>query len=425
MRHLILLALLVLTYFTVNYMYAAVIKSIWLEGLVPGKAYEYEAVAGLYLVTIPSIIAIALSVPFGILADRFGRVRLIILSGLLMGAGSIIVGLAAGFPELILGFTLFAIGMQGIYPPLMGSIADTTPESRRGLGYAAYYASSVIGYPLGLAAGLTLAWRTGYTLLGLLTIALTAIVSVSLSRIYKSIKHVAVTGGGGFNLRAAGRVVSKPAVIALLVLIFFWGMPWGAVTRYAVNFMEDAWGLSKATASLILTLASISIIIGHITGGALADRRVRAGDQLGRVKVSIIGVGVGLAVMLSFVLYPYPYGVEAPTALLPPALLALAGMLFTTLAYPNISSVLSEVVEREYRATVFSVFNILNTLGWGVGPTLYGWLKESLVEHWGLGIPDASRYSIATVLLAWLIPLAIWVSMLKIYPKSRVVEEAG
>jgi predicted MFS family arabinose efflux permease len=68
-------------------------------------------------------------------------------------------------------------------------------------------------------------------------------------------------------------------------------MPWGAVTRYAVNFMEDAWGLSKATASLILTLASISIIIGHIAGGALADRRVRAGDPLGRVKVSIIGVG--------------------------------------------------------------------------------------------------------------------------------------
>jgi predicted MFS family arabinose efflux permease len=188
--------------------------------------------------------------------------------------------------------------------------------------------------------------------------------------------------------------------------------------------MEDAWGLSKATASLILTLASISIIIGHITGGALADRRVRAGDQLGRVKVSIIGVGVGLAVMLSFVLYPYPYGVETFTALLPPALLALAGMLFTTLAYPNISSVLSEVVEREYRATVFSVFNVLNTLGWGVGPTLYGWLKESLVEHWGLGIPDASRYSIANVILAWLIPLAIWVSMLKIYPRSRVVEKA-
>ena len=424
MRHLILLALLVLTYFTVNYMYAAVIKSIWLEGLVPGRAYEYEAVAGLYLVTIPSIIAIALSVPFGILADKFGKVRLIILSGLLMGAGSIIVGLATGFPELILGFTLFAIGIQGIYPPLMGSIADTTPESRRGVGYAAYYASSVIGYPLGLAAGLMLAWRTGYTLLGVLTITLTVIVSASLSRIYKSIKHVAVTGGGGFNLGAAGRVVSKPAVIALLVLIFFWGMPWGAVTRYAVNFMEDAWGLSKATASLILTLASISIIIGHITGGALADRRVRAGDQLGRVKVSIIGVGVGLAVMLSFVLYPYPYGVEAPFALLPPALLALAGMLFTTLAYPNISSVLSEVVEREYRATVFSVFNILNTLGWGVGPTLYGWLKEYLVEHWGLGIPGASKYSIATVLLAWLIPLAIWVSMLKIYPRSRVVEKA-
>ena len=50
MRHLILLALLVLTYFTVNYMYAAVIKSIWLEGLIPGRAYEYEGFPGQLLV---------------------------------------------------------------------------------------------------------------------------------------------------------------------------------------------------------------------------------------------------------------------------------------------------------------------------------------------------------------------------------------
>jgi hypothetical protein len=42
-----------------------------------------------------------------------------------------------------------------------------------------------------------------------------------------------------------------------------------------------------------------------------------------------------------------------------------------------------------------------------------------------VGIADASRYSIANVIQAWLIPRVILVPMFKIYPGSRVVEEAG
>jgi len=132
--------------------------------------------------------------------------------------------------------------------------------------------------------------------------------------------------------------------------------------------------------------------------------------------------------MLSFVLYPYPFGREELAILLPPAILALAGMMFTTLAYPNISSVLSEVTKQEYRATVFAVFNILNNLGWGLGPTLYGLLKDhyytvlspSLSHQEAIAV--ASKYSITTIVLLWLIPLVIWIIMLKLYPKSRIIE---
>ncbi len=421
MRHLVFLALLVLAYFTANYMYAAVVKPMWREGVIPGREFEYEAIAGLYLVTIPSIVAIALSVPMGVVADKVGKVKTILFSGLLMGVGLVMVGASTSFLLLSVAFTLFAVGMQGVYPALMGSIADTVPVSKRGLGYAAYYASTVVGYPLGLVTGLLLSWRLGYTFLGALVIALTLAAVAALSRAYGGLR---VEAGGVSEYRFSGvlKSITSPAVVALLVLIFFWGMPWGAITRYAVNFLEDAWGVSREHAATILTLASISIIVGHVAGGVLADRRVRAGDVLGRVKVSLLGVAVGIAVMLSFVLYPYPYGDESLASLLPPAALALLGMMFTTLSYPNISSVLSEVVRREYRATVFAVFNILNSLGWGVGPTLYGALKAFLVESLGYSIPWASKVSIATVVLLWLVPLAVWVLMLGLYPKSRVEE---
>jgi len=135
--------------------------------------------------------------------------------------------------------------------------------------------------------------------------------------------------------------------------------------------------------------------------------------------------------MLSFVLYPYPFGREELAVLLPPAILALAGMMFTTLAYPNISSVLSEVTRPEYRSTVFAVFNILNNLGWGLGPTLYGLLKDYYYTSLSPGlahqeaIATASKYSITTIVLLWLIPLVIWILLLKLYLKSRIVESKG
>lgn len=418
MKHLILLALLVLAYFSANYMYANVVKPMWQEGMIPGQEYEYEAIAGLYLVTTPSIIAVALSLPMGVLADKLGKARMLLLTGLLMGLGLLVVASSSNLISLSLGFAVFAIGMQGIYPAIMGSIADTVPETKRGVGYASYYASSVIGNIVGLIIGLIVYWRTGYTILGLSTAVFTIVLWTMLARIYRGLQ-VTATPGTQWG-RGVVRAATTRAVVLMYVMIFFWGMPWGAISRYSVNFIQDTWGVSRTTATLVIILASISIVVGHILGGTLADRRVGRGDLLGRIKVSIMGVALGVLVMIAFVQYPYPRGEEKLVSLLPPVLLAIGGMMFTTFAYPNISSVLSEVVKPEYRGTVFAVFNILNNLGWGIGPTLYGALKAWLVENMGLSIAEASRYSITSIVLLWLIPLIIWLLMIKEYPKHRV-----
>ncbi|MET1159522.1 MAG: MFS transporter [Thermoprotei archaeon] len=417
MRHLVFLAILILTYFSASYMYANVVKPMWEEGVIPGEIYNYEAIAGFYLLTIPAVIGVILSIPMGMLADKIGKVKMLIITGLLIGAGLLIISGSPNLYILVIGFTLFAIGMHGIYPAIMGAIADTLPESRRGIGYASYYASSVLGNIVGLIIGLIIYWRTGYLSLGLLVILLTFITSFTLTRAYEK-AGVGITRRE-YVIGTALRATLTPPAIAFYILIFFWGMPWGAIARYAVNFICDAWGVSRGIATLIVVLGSLSIIAGHILGGLLADRRVRKGDPLGRVKVSIFGVAIGIVVMLGFVLYPYPYGDESLRALLLPAIIALAGMMFTTFAYPNISSVFSEVIEPEYRATAFAVFNILNNLGWGIGPTLYGLLKAEFYEVLGLDISSASRYAITSIVLLWIIPLVIWILMLRLYPKYK------
>jgi len=120
-------------------------------------------------------------------------------------------------------------------------------------------------------------------------------------------------------------------------------------------------------------------------------------------------------------IYPYPYGSTSLSALLPPVILALTGLLFTTFAYPNISSVISDCVRPEYRGTVFSIYNILNTAGWATGPALYG----ILVKYFMNSYPERTAIMYAAVGLEslWLISLAIWLLVAKTYPRDRISAE--
>lgn len=419
MRSLALIAILVLAYFTANYMLAAVIDIMWREGVIPGTEETWRAYGGL-LRTVPMIAGIILTVPFGMLADKLGRVRVLLLVGVLMGISLLLISASPNYYILLAGFSIFGIAMMGSHPAIMGLIADITREARRGLGYAIYYMSTVIGYPLGLAIGITLYWRIGYSALGALTLLLALIIYAVLSKAPG--KGAVPEGKKAYRARAALRSALVASSIILVIMALFWGMPWGAVTTYAVDYLVSAWGISKGSATIILTVSSLSIILGHLLGGILGDRGVKRGDYLARVKVSLIGVAIGTVVMLVFVLYPYPYGNENIGELIKPIALAGFGMLFTTFAYPNLTSVLSEVVREEHRSTVFSVYNVTNNIGWGLGPFIYGILIPIYRGSLGIDEISAMRYSITTVVAMWVITLGLWLALYRTYPKDRVAK---
>ncbi|MGC9108449.1 MAG: MFS transporter, partial [Infirmifilum sp.] len=122
--------------------------------------------------------------------------------------------------------------------------------------------------------------------------------------------------------------------------------------------------------------------------------------------------------MITMILYPYPRGITDLSALLPPSLLVLFGMMFTTFAYPNINSIISEVVIPEHRGTVFAVYSILNNLGWTIGPTFYPWLIGSVFRS--ADIISSMTTSAAFTVSFWLVVLLIWGLIHKTYPIDRV-----
>ncbi len=411
-----LLGLLVLFYFAGFYMLAAIIDTLHLEGLIPGTEETWRFYAGL-LRTIPQIIGIALSFIWGILADRYGRRRILLILGLLMGIGLLGTSVSLNYYQLLGFMTLFGIAMTGISPVIYAFVADVAPPEKRGMGYAVYYASSVLGMAIGLViAGVLFHWRIAYLSTGVLVLLFA--IPLFLASRGVTIGFAEKISAGKYKLSFVVKYLKTPTVLLVLVMIIPWTMPWGMLSLFAVDYLMTRWGISKPSASLIVSLAVISIAVGHVLGGVLSDRRVKRGDLRARPKISIIGIIIGYIAMVSMLAYPYPYGEETFLNLLPPAILAIAGMMFTTFAYPNISSVLSDVVKPEYRGTVFAIYNILNTSGWAIGPFVYPLIVGYLMGG-GMSERDSLLYSAISIVSLWILCILIWIAMLRTYPRDR------
>ena len=93
--------------------------------------------------------------------------------------------------------------------------------------------------------------------------------------------------------------------------------------------------------------------------------------------------------------------------------------MFTTFAYPNINTVLSEVVAPEHRGTVFAVYSVLNNLGWTLGPTAYTLVLSCLASMLGDSI-QSMTYAAAAIVSLWLLAALCWLGVLRSYPKEKV-----
>lgn len=411
-----LLGLMVLFYFAGYYMIAAILDVLHEEGLIPGTEADWRVYAGL-LRTIPQTIGIALSFIWGVLADKFGRRKILLLLGIMMGTGLLGVSISANYMQLLLSFTLFGIAMTGITPVVYAFIADVVPSEKRGVGYAVYYASSVLGMAVGLIiAGILLGWRMSYMLTGLMVLVLVAPLYFTSRGV--TIGFAEKARVGKYGLSAALSSLKTTTVSLILIQIIPWTIPWGMLSLFAVDYFQTRWGISKGSASLIISIAVLSIALGHVLGGALSDRLVKKGDKLARPKIAIIGIIIGYVAMIAMLTYPYPYGEETITNLLPPAFLAVAGMMFTTFAYPNISSVLSDVVKPEYRGTVFSIYNILNTGGWALGPLIYSIIVRNLIDT-GISERNALLTAAVSIVSLWIICGIVWLVIARTYPKDK------
>lgn len=229
---------------------------------------------------LPSIIA---AIPFGLLIDRYSRIRLLFVFSVLNVVASIGAALAPNFALLFISRCLVGLGGAATLIGVISLIADLYAPAQRGR------AIMVIG--IGQVGGTSAAFALGGALLAIfgsgsngwrwamlwLSCPLVAVIGLVLAMREPMRRGVAIQGCSA--RRAFAELWRYRAVIAALLSgLVIVDIAFGAAYIWAAPAFSRRFALSSDRIGAIMALVLlVGGVLGPITGGVLADLSQRTG----------------------------------------------------------------------------------------------------------------------------------------------------
>lgn len=301
--------------------------------------------------TLPSFLLVPLT---GMMADRFGRKKLIVPSLFLFGIFGGACALAPDFKTLLILRVLQGVGTAPLLPVSFAIIGDLFSGQKRaeamGLNTTVMYVGYII-YPLlgGALAGL--AWN--YAFLPFLTaipIGIIALVSLHLPEPKNKESLKDHLGNALRYLRGLKVLWLFFATVITYIILF------GAYLTYFSIFLEDRFDASPFTIGLFFS------VIGLFTAGV--------SSQLGRFskRFSVVSLIVVAFVIYAVTMAIIPLAPSLWFCLLPIILFSIAH----GLNLPSLNVIAAGIAPFEYRAAFMAMQNTMIPLGMTIGPLIMG-----------------------------------------------------
>jgi predicted MFS family arabinose efflux permease len=298
-------------------------------------------------------------VPVGLLTDRWGARRVMLICTSLLTLGGLAFAASGTYAALLLSRMVVGLGAAAVWVPGMLLIAQWFPSAERGRAAGLMSAGGGVGGTLGLVLVPVLAealgWRLAYATTvvpSLITLALIAVLIRNPRERATAPTRRAVQG----SLR---RVLAVQAMWPLNInVIFSYGGYFSFIT-FLPSFLVRGLGLSQGQAGVVTALVTVGTVISWPLAGILSDRLGR------RRPVFLFSQFVSLLALLVFAL------VAPHMGLLTVSLTALAtGLLVGGLILPFVMVV--DYVPRDLAATAAGLTNGACFLGAMILPIALG-----------------------------------------------------
>jgi len=331
---------------------------------------------------------------FGVIADRYGRVRALIGSVLTYAIFTAACGFAQNIVQLAIFRILLGFGMGGEWASGAALVSETWPDKHRGKALGIMQSSWAIGYALAaLVAGLILPWRgwRAVFFVGILPACLTLVVRrrVQEPDMWKRSKALHNEGSTlGFRSLFQGNL--RPTTIAVTfmnacTLFAWWGFNLWVPAYLSLSRDQGGIGLSVHAMSGAVIAMQVGMWIGYVSFGFLSD-------LFGRKRCYVIYLILAACLMF---LYARVHTLGLLLALGP--LVAFFG----TGYYTGFATVTAEIYETRNRATAQGFAYNTGRIASAAAPFAVG----KLAQQHGFGIAFATAgaaFVIAALCWIWI-----------------------
>ncbi|UCE82951.1 MAG: MFS transporter [Deltaproteobacteria bacterium] len=298
-----------------------------------------------------------LSLPLGILSDRFGRKRLACIGVLILSATSYLLYFSTTPMQMVWIYLFFGIGLAAFGPTMMSLVADISPPTHLGRSYGWYTTALYTSMSLGPAVGGFVAKELGFLQVFLISgtlIFLTFWLIVFF--LPRARLVVSSTPKKDKWSAAAGELMqNRPLLGCWLVTIggcFGLGM---FVTFLPLHAQNQ--GLHVGQIGIVFAVQGISNALSRIPFGHLSDKVAKRGTLVVIGLLGFVGSMVGFAISESaghFIIFAAALGISMG------------------LAFTSVGALIAEVVPPESRGLAMGGYNTCIYFGMMLSSALMG-----------------------------------------------------
>lgn len=361
------------------------------------------------LVTLSSTVAAVASVPFGMLADRVSRTKLLASSIVLWGAAMLWSASAGSFGRLLLARLALGIVTASAGPTVASLVGDYFPSGERGRIWGFISLGDLIGAGLGFVVTgdiAALSWRAAFVVLALPAFGLAWFVFhlheprrgeqdllpvESPPNEQRSEERAGdVTGAQRLALEqnvqpnpllieedptrmtlwGATRFVLRVRTNILLIVsgacayYFFAGMQ-----TFGLEFTKVQFSISTLVANLLMLVVGAGAVLGVLLGGQIGDALLRRGRLDGRILVAAIA-GVATAILFVPVLVTHSVLTALPYVVLAAAALSAQN--------PPIDAARLDIMPSALWGRAEGVRTLVRTAAQAMAPLVFGGVSDLL-----------------------------------------------
>jgi predicted MFS family arabinose efflux permease len=327
------------------------------------------------LVSVVSIVVAIGTVPLSLLADRWSRVKSIVLMALMWSFATIACSFARDYGHLLAARGLVGLGEAAYGSAGAALLASIFPPRLRSTVLGAFLAAGLAGSVFGVVLGGVIAenwgWRAGFGVVGIPGLAL-ALLFLLVVRDEGAMAAPRAGEGRRTSMSLRAIVASLLRPRTLLITCVGAGLQLVVVSTiwaWTPSYFNRYYGLAPDEAGIRTGLVVLVGGLGAVTWSVVADRLTSRYPSARLYIPAVVAVLTTLFMGLAF-------GVASPGAL-QTALIVVGAAVMTGTIGP-VAAVTVDVVDPGLRATATAVLSLTqNLLGLAAGPLIAGILSDN------------------------------------------------